>query len=699
MVDKKESKNNKKYFKLLFFLVIIFFIIGLISTVFYFIFETKYENKIYPGINVSNIDLSGYNIKDAKKLLYRKINKLNQSGIKFEYPNRLIENYNLITSTTDQILNKSDQEIILMPIISSFSGDIAREIITFDVDVAIVKAFRIGREKNFYDNFLEKIKTLIFKKTIQIDYNLYEEEIVDFLKKSSQKFEILAQDATLIATTTSDKKNIFHIKEEKAGRIIDYKKAIADLKINLTEISNQNIKLATEIYYPKIYKKYCLDIVEEAKKIIDLNTFVFNYTADTSKNNIYTKKEWKVNKTELASWLALQRKDDEISIKLDQKKIAKFIENKISPDVDQDPIDARFEIEVDKVTEFQDSKNGLKINITKTMLELKKEFNQKNKTSKKITKNVNIITEEVQSKISTNNINDLGIKEIIGTGHSSFAGSPQNRRHNIKIGSEVLHGLLLKPGEEFSMNKSLGEIDGKAGYLPELVIKDNKTIPEYGGGLCQVGTTMFRTALQSGLLISLRRSHSYRVSYYEPAGTDATIYSPWPDFRFINDTESYILIQTRMEGDDLYYDFWGTKDKRKIKITEPTIYNIVKPEPTKIVKTTELKPGEKKCVEQAHNGADAYFDYEITYDTYRASTTESEKFKEYFSFNEDGKIVKKRRFQSHYIPWQAVCLVGEEEVEEEIIKEEVIKEEDEEDVENVLEEEVKILNSKRVESL
>jgi len=249
------------------------------------------------------------------------------------------------------------------------------------------------------------------------------------------------------------------------------------------------------------------------------------------------------------------------------------------------------------------------------------------------------VVEPRPSLITTGNINNFGIKETVGVGRSDFTGSPPNRRHNIKIGGAAINGLLIKPGEEFSLLKALGEVSAKTGYLPELVIKENKTIPEYGGGLCQVGTTMFRAALESGLPITMRRNHSYRVQYYEPAGTDATIYDPWPDFRFINDMPTYILIQTKIATNTLAFEFWGERDGRLAEKTKPTIYNIVKSEPTKIIETLDLKPGETKCTERAHNGADAYFDYKVTYP--------------------DGQI-KEKRFSSHYVPWREVCLLGVE---------------------------------------
>jgi vancomycin resistance protein YoaR len=132
---------------------------------------------------------------------------------------------------------------------------------------------------------------------------------------------------------------------------------------------------------------------------------------------------------------------------------------------------------------------------------------------------------------------------------------------------------LIKPEEEFSFNKIIGKVSPKKGYLPELVIKNNRTVAEYGGGLCQISTTCFRAALYSGLPITERRPHAYAVKYYNPQGTDATIYPPHPDLRFINDTPNYILIQTKIEGNILTFDFYGTDDGREVKIIGPYSYD------------------------------------------------------------------------------------------------------------------------------
>jgi vancomycin resistance protein YoaR len=165
----------------------------------------------------------------------------------------------------------------------------------------------------------------------------------------------------------------------------------------------------------------------------------------------------------------------------------------------------------------------------------------------------------VKPEIRGDNLSELGLVELLSTGWTDFSGSPVNRIHNVKTGASKFNGVLIKPDEGFSFNTALGPVDASTGYLQELVILADKTVPEFGGGLCQVSSTAFRAALNAGLPILERHAHAYPVSYYKPYGVDATIYLPTPDLRFKNDTGKYILIQTRIEGKKLYFDFYGTK--------------------------------------------------------------------------------------------------------------------------------------------
>ncbi|MDD3480935.1 MAG: VanW family protein, partial [Patescibacteria group bacterium] len=204
------------------------------------------------------------------------------------------------------------------------------------------------------------------------------------------------------------------------------------------------------------------------------------------------------------------------------------------------------------------AQNGIELEMTESTENVIAALNEK-KTE------ADLEIEIKEPEISEKTLSSLGLSELISTGYSNFAGSPANRRHNIRVGASKFNGLLIKPGETFSFTTNLGEVDAANGYLPELVIKENTTTPEYGGGLCQVSTTTFRAALNGGLPIVARKAHSYPVSYYRPYGTDATIYIPNPDLKFTNDTGKYILIQTRATGNYLYFDFYGTKKDVSLK--------------------------------------------------------------------------------------------------------------------------------------
>lgn len=232
-----------------------------------------------------------------------------------------------------------------------------------------------------------------------------------------------------------------------------------------------------------------------------------------------------------------------------------------------EPADAKFEFGDDnKASVFSQSVQGKRLNITKSATDIINALHE-NKTSVQLTVDI------IEPEITLEKINDLGIKTLLARGESNFVGSHNARIHNIKTGSTKFNGVIIKPGEEFSFNNILGAVDGKTGYLPELVIKSGRTIPEFGGGLCQLSTTVFRAAILAGLPITERRPHAYPVKYYNPQGFDATIYPGVSDLKFINDTKGHILLQIRIEDTKLFVEFYGSSDGRQVSIDGPYQYD------------------------------------------------------------------------------------------------------------------------------
>jgi vancomycin resistance protein YoaR len=457
-------------------------------------------------------------------------------------------------------------------------------------------------------------------------YSFDQDRARSFLADNLKSLEIKPQNASFTVKKDLDNNLSFAIDPERVGKQIDYDSAFLKIEEHLDNLDIQAVPLKTVTSRPTIYTDDLEPLTTAAENLISQEPLQLTASSTVSGKS----RVWTIDKNTLASWVISTGQSGDYHLALDLSKITDYLKNKIAPAIDQEALLPKYEIKDGKMTSWQGATDGQKLDLKASAAKINAEYIAAGHDR------IALVINTVKSPL-VDNVDNLHIEEIIGTGHSNFSGSSAARIKNIQIGAKAINGMLIAPGEEFSLIKSLGTIDASTGYVPELVIKNNQTIPEYGGGLCQVGTTVFRSALASGLPITARQNHSYRVSYYEPAGTDAAVYDPWPDVRFINDTGNYILIQSRINKNDIYFDFWGKKDGRIAYSSKPVIYNITKPAPAKIIETTTLKPGEKKCTERAHNGADAYFDYKVTYS--------------------DGNIQTKR-FKSHYVPWQEVCLIG-----------------------------------------
>lgn len=617
--DLKDVIENKIYGKikrqwLIITIVVAVFIILFILTTAVLAFETKYQNKFFPGSRIGDISLEGLTAEEALEVVNEMTEKLEKQEIKIIYKN----NGNSYLRITPSINALNDP-------------DLSRELLRFDNRKTINEAYRFGRDSSWWKNIITQIKMLSNDKYFEASFTLDDSMMKSLIQQGLSELETIAKNASVAVTWQGDNYSLEFIPEQE-GVTVDYNDAIQKIKNNLKQLANNPIELSKQLANPLV----------RLNEVNNKEELVRAVLSTTTPELTHNEQKWVISKIDLSQMLEFQKilpeqsgESPTIIIGLNQDKFSAWLDKNVAPSVNIEPKDASIEISDGKVNKFEAHQDGKMINILETYQKINPYLKQGNLK-------VEIAVSTTSPKIVTGDVNDMGITQILGTGHSNFKGSPNNRRHNIKTGADKLHGVLIKPGEEFSLIKTLGEIDGENGYKQELVIKGNKTTPEYGGGLCQIGTTTFRAAMESGLPITARRNHSYNVTYYLEnglPGTDATIYDPSPDFRFVNNTKNYVLIQTRIIGDDVYFDFWGTSDGRKAERTTPKVWNWVSPPPTKYIESIDIPVGSKKCTEVSHKGVDASFDYTITYP--------------------DGKS-DKTTFTSHYRPWQAVCLIGVE---------------------------------------
>jgi len=215
--------------------------------------------------------------------------------------------------------------------------------------------------------------------------------------------------------------------------------------------------------------------------------------------------------------------------------------------------------------------------------------------------------------VLSDELKKMGIKELVSGGETNYARSPVNRINNIEVGLSKFNGHIIKQGEEFVFGDVLGPVDGTTGFKRELVILGDRTVPEYGGGLCQVSTTSYRAALAAGFPVTMRKNHSYAVSYYTPYGLDATVYPPSVDLKFVNDSPGAILMQTLTDYPKAYYNYYGTKDDRDVYMIGPYYSDRTPPPPARREYTTKLAPGEEEVLGHAVPGLNASWFRQVVY--------------------------------------------------------------------------------------
>lgn len=246
--------------------------------------------------------------------------------------------------------------------------------------------------------------------------------------------------------------------------------------------------------------------------------------------------------------------------------LTKYVQN-LAGRVSTEPVNAKFKFENGRVTLFNPAQDGEVLDITKADEKIRTAL-----LSGQTTVTLNL--EKVPAEITLDTINNLGINTLIAKGTSDFTGSSQARIQNIRVASGKFNGILVKPQENFSFNTILGEVEASTGYAPEKVIKNKKLVYEYGGGVCQVSTTLFRAAIFAGFPILERKPHAFPVKYYNPQGFDATIYPGVQDLKFTNNSPGHVLLQTKIEGTKLTFEIYGTDDGREVAVKGPFQYDI-----------------------------------------------------------------------------------------------------------------------------
>ncbi len=549
-----------------------------------FSYNLAYKDKIFPKTYIGNVNLGGKTETAAMEILSSQIQSAKDSKI------------NIIVSGKTHETSPADLNV------------------TYDAKASADLAWQVGRQGSLKKIVLEQLKSIFTSNRNLAVFSLNNQRLRDLVTNLQSEVNVPEHDATITITDM-----IPQITEESNGKNLSFPKASKGI-INAVGNFKQELSLEVEITTPKIIRENAQAALQKTKMILESPGLVLK--SDRGTFNLTPK--------DFVSWLTFvgilgkqEVQDDQngnlkvtdrkttdvwvLDVQVDQGKIGEYINN-IASQINQDPKDARFAIKNGKAVAFQLSQTGYQLDREKAIGLLSGAIISGKESS------LDLPVKIVKPEITDNSAESMGIKELVGEGDTSWRGSPSNRIHNLSLGAEKISGTIVKPGQEFSTVKTIGEIGPSTGFLPELVIKNStQVVPEYGGGLCQVSTTLFRAVLNTGLKITDRTPHSFRVSYYEPpVGMDATIYDPRPDFKFINTMDTPILIWGIAGNNGLTFQIYGTKDDRKVDISDPWVGDYTSPSEAVYTESDSMAPGEIRQVERATSGCSASFTYKVT---------------------------------------------------------------------------------------
>ena len=240
-----------------------------------------------------------------------------------------------------------------------------------------------------------------------------------------------------------------------------------------------------------------------------------------------------------------------------------------------------------------------------------------------------------------------GIVQRFGGGESAFYGSRGFRVQNIVAASRILDGAIIASGGEYDYNAALGELTPAKGFVDGYIIASGTLKKEIGGGICQVSTTVWRAAYLAGLPITARSNHSYRVSYYELAtprfaptiGFEATVYAPYKNLKFKNDSPSSLLMQLSVNTRrmTMRVDLFGAAPQRRVTVGKPVYFGVKPASAPRFQADASVPLGRSRQIDGAVGGISVRQLRTVRYDDGRTLTDTT---------------------RSTYVPWGAIFAVN-----------------------------------------
>lgn len=569
-------------------------------------FNLYYAGQILPGVSVAGIDLAGRSPQEAATLISEHLTYPETGIIIFQYG--------------DDVWAAKPAQLGL----------------SLDPQNSALAASRYGRELNLITRFAHQYTAWNSGQDLA-PLLVYDQRIAhQFINQIAAAINRPTIEAELKVNGTE----VTAIPGQ-VGRSVDVEATLQSLEKYLRNMENGVFLIAVTETPPEILDASAQ--AETARKI--LNAPLELRVPDAAEGS---PGPWTFDQQTLASMLTIAKVETEgkvsYQVALEAEGLRGFLES-IAPEFERQPANARFIFndETRQLEVIQPAIIGMQLNVDATIQAINENVNKGQHT-------VDLVLDYSNPAVGDDaTAEQLGITELVSAETSYFYGSSGSRIQNIQTAASRFHGILVPPGETFSMAEVMGDVSLDNGYAEALIIFGNRTIKGVGGGVCQVSTTLFRTVFFGGYPVVERHPHAYRVSYYELnaagnvnpnyAGLDATVYVPVVDFKFINDTPNWLLMETYVSAParTITWKFYSTSDGRSVDWDTTGLRNIEEPPEPLYQENPDLVKGEIKQVDWAAEGADV----SVFRTVYR-----------------DNQVYIQDEFSTHYMPWRAVYEYG-----------------------------------------
>lgn len=494
-------------------------------------FRMAYADQIYPGIRIGGVDVAGMSRSEAAAVLQTKADEITSQRAYFD---------------------GFDQH---------WAPTLAELGVTVDIQSSIDQAMDIGREDSSRTRLGSAISTLSGSHDLPLILSIDPVALEKWSASVDEDIDLIPHNATLAVVDGE-----VRIEEESNGTIVDRAAIRESVLGSLQTLQAPTQSLPTVAELPSVH----VADLEPAKLAIQ--------TALSSPIQVkYGSQSWTIEPEAFGQFVTTRIDPAKsgaaaVSVSVDNVALAEWLQEQFAESVDSDPVNAKVAWDGTKLIAIEPSENGAKLR-PQSMAEMVSSSFLGNHEP------VEVPITVLVPKVDGSNLDALGITTKLGVGSSNFDGSDDARATNIIVGAQLLNGTLIPPHGTFSFNHSIGVIGPELGFVEGQVIDGEQIGRDYGGGICQVSTTVFRAAFFAGMPIVEGWPHRWRLGFYEmddwTPGLDASIMQPegdpfgGGDFRFQNPSDSWMLVESYVDYPRVFVILYGADLGYTVDVSDP----------------------------------------------------------------------------------------------------------------------------------